>query len=414
MDTARTSSPARSLVRRLTASSASAPTAQTAAEQKPATARAVFRRAVPYVLSTASVALALIGSLGLERYGFRTMEFPLFLFAVASTVWYPSVGPAIVAVVLSAVAFSYCFGEPRYSFLVSASDLPYDVAFVLFALMLTGFSVVRRRVEKELLESRERLQMEVAERKTREEEIRKLNEQLERRTAELEATNGELEAFAYSISHDLRAPLRHMVGFAELLQTSAISALDEKSRRYMATILEAAKRMGQLIDDLLAFSRIGRAETREATVSLQQLVKEVVEETRPDTAARKVSWTIGKLPDLHGDRSMLRLVFVNLVANALKFTRTRPRAEIEIGSFEDGRRVVVFVKDNGVGFDMKYSNKLFRVFQRLHRNEEFEGTGIGLATVQRIIHRHGGTVWAEGSVNGGATFFLSVPTALKP
>jgi light-regulated signal transduction histidine kinase (bacteriophytochrome) len=341
------------------------------------------------------------------------MAFPLLLFAIASTVWYPGVGPAIVAVVLSALAFDYYFTEPRYTLSIKSSDVPYFVAFLLFALMLTGFSVVRRRTETELVQSREQLRAELAERKRREEQIQKLNEQLERRTAELEATNGELEAFAYSISHDLRAPLRHMVGFAELLQASAISALDEKSRRYMATILDAAKRMGQLIDDLLAFSRIGRAETRDTTVGLQQLLKEVVEEMRPDTAARNVSWIIGKLPDLRGDRSMLRLVFVNLVANALKFTRTRARAEIEIGSFEDERRVVMFVKDNGVGFDMKYSNKLFRVFQRLHRNEEFEGTGIGLATVQRIVHRHGGSVWAEGSVNGGATFFLSVPTALK-
>ena len=134
---------------------------------------------------------------------------------------------------------------------------------------------------------------------------------------------------------------------------------------------------------------------------------------RPDLAGRTVSWRIGDLPDLYCDRSMLRMVFVNLITNAIKFTRPRERAEIEIGSFEDARGVVVFVRDNGVGFDMKYSNKLFRVFQRLHRSEEFEGTGIGLATVQRIIQRHGGTVWAEGSVNGGATFFLAVPPALR-
>jgi Bacteriophytochrome (light-regulated signal transduction histidine kinase) len=204
-----------------------------------------------------------------------------------------------------------------------------------------------------------------------------------------------------------------MVGFAELLGQHAATALDEKSRRYTTTILDAANRMGALIDDLLAFSQIGRAETRASTVSLRQLVNEVVEEMGPRLAGRTVSWRIGNLPDLYCDRSMLRMVFVNLIANAIKFTRPRERAEIEIGSFEDARGVVVFVKDNGVGFDMKYSHKLFRVFQRLHRSEDFEGTGIGLATVQRIIQRHGGVVWPEGSADGGATFFLAVPPALR-
>jgi light-regulated signal transduction histidine kinase (bacteriophytochrome) len=279
--------------------------------------------------------------------------------------------------------------------------------------VLTRYTAVRRPDDRELLQSRDSLQKEVIELRKREEQNSELNQQLERRTAELEASNKELEAFAYSISHDLRSPLRHMVGFAELLGQHATTALDEKSRRYTTTILDAAKRMGALIDDLLAFSRIGRAETRASTVSLRQLVNEVVEEMRPDLAGRTVSWRIGDLPDLYCDRSMLRMVFMNLITNAIKFTRPRERAEIEIGSFEDGRGLVVFVRDNGVGFDMKYSNKLFRVFQRLHRSEEFEGTGIGLATVQRIIQRHGGTVSVEGSVNGGATLFLAVPPALR-
>jgi PAS domain S-box-containing protein len=241
-------------------------------------------------------------------------------------------------------------------------------------------------------------------------EIRRLNHELASRSGELEATNKELEAFAYSISHDLRAPLRHMLGYTELLQKSSASNLDEKGRRYMTMILEAAKRMGDLIDDLLAFSRIGRAETRQTMVTLDELVKEVQNEVQPEAEKRNVTWKVGHLPNLHGDRSMLRLAFVNLISNAVKFTRTRPRPEIEIGCTDkptDG--VVVFIKDNGVGFDMKYVNKLFGVFQRLHRTEEFEGTGIGLATVQRIIHRHGGRVWAEGQVGQGATFYLSLP-----
>jgi PAS domain S-box-containing protein len=250
----------------------------------------------------------------------------------------------------------------------------------------------------------------ITERKRAEEEVRKLNQELGKRTIELEAINQELEAFAYSISHDLRAPLRHMAGFTELLQKNASAQVDEKGRRYMMMILESAKRMGVLIDDLLAFSRLGRAETRETTVSLTQLVKEVQSEVLQETDGRDISWRIGPLPDLYGDRSMLRLALVNLISNAVKFTRTRPQAVIEIGCAEkrkDG--VVVFIKDNGVGFDMKYENKLFGVFQRLHRAEEFEGTGIGLATVQRIIHRHGGQVWAESLVGSGATFYLLLP-----
>jgi PAS domain S-box-containing protein len=255
----------------------------------------------------------------------------------------------------------------------------------------------------------------ITERKRRERDIRNLNEDLEKRTTELQATDKELEAFAYSISHDLRAPLRHTVGYTELLQKNASSLLDEKNRRYMTMILESAKRMGNLIDDLLAFSRIGRAETRMTMVSLEQLVKEALHEVRPETDGRNIAWTIGALPVLYGDRSMLRLALVNLISNAVKFTRTRSPAEIEIGCTEGTEdETVVFIRDNGVGFDMKYVNKLFGVFQRLHQTEAFEGTGIGLATVQRIIHRHGGRVWAEGLVGRGATFYVSAPKSGRP
>ena len=251
-------------------------------------------------------------------------------------------------------------------------------------------------------------------RKRWEEEIQGLNQELAQRSIALEASNKELEAFAYSISHDLRAPLRHTAGFAELLRKNAAASLNEKSQRYLTMILEAANRMGSLIDDLLAFSRISRAEAQKSLVDLGQIVKEVVADVRQDTKERNIIWKIDPLPACYGDRSMLRLAFVNLISNAVKFTRTRPQAEIEIGcTGQDRGDAVLFVRDNGVGFDMKYSNKLFGVFQRLHPQDAFEGTGIGLATVQRIVHRHGGRIWAESTVDGGATFYVSLPTITR-
>jgi signal transduction histidine kinase len=334
-----------------------------------------------YGLAVLSVAVALGIALLLENYGFRDVGIPLFLFAVALCAWYGGTRSAVLAVVLACASFDYFFVVPIHSLYVSTSDIPYFVVFSCFALLVTWFSAVRRRVEGEL----------------------------GKRTAELEAINKELEAFAYSISHDLRAPLRHMAGFTELLQKNASSSLNEKNQRYLGMILESAKRMGALIDDLLAFSRIGRAETHKAMVSLDQIVQEAITEARQDTNGRNIVWRVSALPACYGDRSMIRLVFVNLISNAVKFTRPRAQAEIEIGCVHDKKEnIIVFVRDNGVGFDMKYFNKLFGVFQRLHPAEAFEGTGIGLATVQRIIQRHGGKVWADSVVDQGATFYISI------
>jgi light-regulated signal transduction histidine kinase (bacteriophytochrome) len=205
-----------------------------------------------------------------------------------------------------------------------------------------------------------------------------------------------------------------VVGYSELLQKHS-SSFDDKSHRYIKTILEAAKRMGVLIDDLLAFSRIGRADTKKTLVNLGELLKEVVTEIQQETAGREIGWKISALPVCYGDCPMLRVVLVNLVSNAVKFTRMRTRAEIEIGCGDgDNDDLEVFVRDNGAGFDMQYANKLFGVFQRLHRTEEYEGTGIGLATVQRIIHRHGGKVRAQGAVDEGATFYFSLPKTQGP
>ena len=241
-----------------------------------------------------------------------------------------------------------------------------------------------------------------------------LEELVQERTAQLEAANQELEAFAYSVSHDLRAPLRHIDGFVELLQKSAGTALDEQSRHYMDTIADSAKRMGLLIDDLLSFSRMGRQALSFQQVDLGLLVRDVIRELEPDTAGRTTDWRVGDLPAVEGDGAMLRIVLVNLMSNALKFTRPRQQARIEIGSQPSQTpEAVIFVSDNGVGFDMAYADRLFGVFQRLHRADAFEGTGIGLASVRRIIARHGGRTWADGKVDQGATFYFSLPHDLQ-
>ncbi len=251
-------------------------------------------------------------------------------------------------------------------------------------------------------------------RKAAEDEVRRLNSDLEarvhERTSQLEAANRELEAFSYSVSHDLRAPLRAIDGFSRIVCEEYADQIDAEAQEYLCLVRENTRQMGQLIDDLLGFSRLNRQSLRMQPIAMDELVREVLADVATESADRAVELILTALPSCSGDPALLRLVWVNLIANALKYTRRCDQAQITIGSRMIDAKTVYFISDNGVGFDMQYADKLFGVFQRLHRAEEYEGTGVGLATVQRVIHRHGGEVWADATPNQGATFFFTLPT----
>jgi signal transduction histidine kinase len=240
------------------------------------------------------------------------------------------------------------------------------------------------------------------------EELKQVNERLERRTGELSETNIELESFAYSVAHDLRAPLRQIAGYSNVVLQDHGPKLDEEGRHYLEKVGDGAQKMGHLVDDLLSLSKVGLQELALRDIALDVLVQQVVRNLEPECSGRQIEWRIGKLSRAECDPGLMKQVFVNLLSNAVKYTGKRERAVIEVGQTGQNKQRVIFVRDNGVGFEMQYAGKLFGVFERLHKARDFEGTGVGLAIVQRIIRKHGGRIWAEAELDHGATFFFTL------
>ncbi len=293
-------------------------------------------------------------------------------------------------------------------FIRDSADWLGTAVFFITCTMISGVAEAMRRAQARAKQASEqletaniKLQEEITERKRIEEEIRT-------HTAELAAANKELEAFSYSVSHDLRAPLRAIDGFSRVLEEDYAPQLTPDANRYLQLVRGNAKQMGELIDDLLTFARLSRQAIRKQKVSVVHVVRQCLDELQDERKGRRLEITVGDLPPCEADPALLKQVFVNLLSNALKFTRRRDAALVHIGFQQADGRCVYFVRDNGAGFDMKYADKMFGVFQRMHRAEEYEGTGVGLAIVQRIVHRHGGRVWAEAEVDKGATFYFAL------
>ncbi len=309
---------------------------------------------------------------------------------------------SVIAVLVFAIAHVFNLFETIGELSRRHEEWNIDEFIIVLAILAFAFGIFSLRRWRELRD-------EINERKRAEKEIRKLNEDLERRTIELEAANKEMEAFSYSVSHDLRTPLIVIVGFSRKLSGEHSGHLDPKGQHYLNIIRESAQKMYQLIDDLLGFFHLRHQKIDLSNIDMGGLAKVLFEELKNIAPERMLRLTIKPLPPCWGDQAMIRQVFMNLLSNAIKFTRFKETGVIEIGGRIKNGENIYYVKDNGAGFDMEKANKLFGVFERLHNAQEYEGTGLGLALVQRIIHQHGGRVWAEGKVNGGAIFYFSLP-----
>ncbi|HWF19525.1 MAG TPA: ATP-binding protein [Verrucomicrobiae bacterium] len=351
--------------------------------------------------------------------------FITFIVATTLVAWYSGFVPSLLTFIAGFILADYFFLDPRHSFDVPTVDflqLVLPPVLVSMTIILFGRSMHLAREKanahaREAINNQKKLESEVVERKRAEEEVRRLNTELEERvqlrTAELLASNRDLESFTYSVSHDLRAPLRHVDGYAQMLVEEHGSQLPPEALKLSQKIRQGSQNMGRLVDDLLNLSRVGKQPLAIKQVPLNALLNEAIAEIKPEIGDRRVEWQIGELPAVQGDPGLLRQVFVNLLSNAVKYSRMSEISVVEIGEMAVDGEKAIFVRDNGVGFNMKYASKLFGVFQRLHRVEEFEGTGVGLATVARIINKHGGKIWAEAEVNKGAKFYFILPAVQR-
>ena len=380
-------------------------------------ARTPFQR---YAFALAVTAIAFLIRLGLDSRVGDKFPFATFIIGTTFVAWYGGFGPSLVTFLLGFLLANWFFIQPRHSFeFTGLQNIGTNITSSFVGLTIIFFGrymhLARQRADanaRRAIRHQKELEREVVERKRAEEVVRELNAELEKRveqrTAELVATNQELESFTYSVSHDLRAPLRHVDGYAQILREEFGPQLPEEAQKLIGKIRQGSENMGQLVDDLLNLSRIGKTELSRRPVPLRPLVEEVVNDFKQELPNRKIEWQIEELPPMECDPGLVRQVFANLLANAVKYTRPREQARIEVGQAKTNGETAIYVRDNGVGFNMKYVAKLFGVFQRLHRAEEFEGTGVGLATVARIVRKHGGRVWAEGELNHGATFFFTL------